>query len=269
MVVNTPILTDGPRGTMRFQNRTVLVTGAADGIGAAIVTRLLNEGANLLATDADATALQRADAEWRQTSQYNALRTATLDVRDLAACQALLAEFASTTTEGRLDAVIHSAAVSVPGTVTSVDPAEWRRVVAVNLDGAFHVARSAIPHLFGGAMILVASQLGLVGGRDSIAYTATKGALVNMTRSLALDHAADGVRVCCLCPGPTHTKFLERSFDRSDNPARARAESLAKIPLGRFAEPAEIAAAAAFLASSDASFITGSVLTVDGGYTAH
>ncbi|MGH9195648.1 MAG: SDR family NAD(P)-dependent oxidoreductase, partial [Acidimicrobiia bacterium] len=146
----------------------------------------------------------------------------------------------------------------------------WERVLSVNLTAAYHLSRAAIPALAEskGSLVLIGSQLGLVGTQRNIAYTASKGGLVNLARSLSLDHAADGVRVNCLCPGPTETTFLQASFDRADDADRARAATLAKVPLGRFAHPSEVASCAAFLSSDHASFVTGTTLVVDGGYLA-
>jgi meso-butanediol dehydrogenase/(S,S)-butanediol dehydrogenase/diacetyl reductase len=239
----------------RFAGRHAVVTGGAGGIGRAIAERLALEGAAVTILDRDPAAALPG----------NGHDQIQLDLTDGDATRKAVAQAAR---QG-LDVLVHSAAVSAGGTAPELATQSWAEVLSVNLTAAFHLAAAAIPHLAGGgAVLLVASQLGLVGTRGSVAYTASKGGVVNLTRSLALDHAADDVRVNCLCPGPTETPFLQRSFDRTGSAEAARAAALGRVPLGRFGRPDEIAAAAAFLCSSEASFITGATLVVDGGYVA-
>lgn len=247
----------------RFAGRRALVTGGASGIGRAIADRLAREGAAVVVLDRDRALLDAA----LRALPGGGHSGQVIDLADGSATRTAV----EAAIEERLDVLVHSAATSAGGAAPELPPDAWADVLAVNLTAAYHLAAAAIPHLArdgGGALLLVASQLGLVGTRSSVAYTASKGGVVNLTRSLALDHAADGVRVNCLCPGPTETPFLQRSFQRTGAADTARAAALGRVPLGRFGRPEEMAAAAAFLCSPEASFITGTTLVVDGGYLA-
>jgi 2-keto-3-deoxy-L-fuconate dehydrogenase len=171
---------------------------------------------------------------------------------------------------GGLDVVVTCAGVAGRGTVADIPFEEWERVFAVNVRGVYLTAKAAIPHLRraeGGALVVVASQLGLVGAANAAAYCASKGAAVQLTRAMAVDHAAEGVRVNCVCPGPTTTPLLETYFALSTDPAREQARYAEAQGHGRLIEPEEIADAIAYLASPGASSTIGVALVVDGGYS--
>lgn len=254
---------------LRFENKRVVVTGAASGIGRAVAERLLSEGAHVVLIDksplvkdvtselAGKVEIGPSDVEYRQS-----------DLADSASVREAI-EYAARAGSG-LDAVIHAAATSAGGTAVTISELDWHAVLDNALTSAFLIARWSIPQLAqnSGNLLMVSSQLGLVGTRNSVAYTAAKGGLINLTRSLALDHAEAGIRVNCLCPGPTDTPLMEASFRRAPSAGTARRDALSRVPLGRFGTPHEIASAAAFLSSDDASFVTGAALVVDGGYTA-
>ncbi|TDF98560.1 SDR family NAD(P)-dependent oxidoreductase [Paenibacillus piri] len=250
---------------MRMKGKTVLVTGAGSGIGRAVSLLFAAEGASVVAADVSehvhATAERIAASGGRAAAVIG-------DVGSRESCLEMVE--AASERYGGLQALVHAAAISRKGTVATMKEEDWLDVQNVNLNSAFYLGQAAVPLLSvkGGAIVFIASQLGLVGTRNSIAYTAAKGAIVNMARSMALDHAQDGIRVNSLCPGPVDTPFLHASFMRESDPESARALSLGKIPIGRFGTPLEIANAALFLASDEASFVTGATLTVDGGYTA-
>ena len=170
---------------------------------------------------------------------------------------------------GRIDILVHGAAPNDPaGTVLALPPAEWERVFAVQVTGAFLMSRAVLPAMIGagrGSIIHVASQMGHVGSPGRPAYCAAKGALIQLAKVMALDHAAQGIRVNSLSPGAVETG---RMLFRHETMEAARAASVPKHPIGRLGQPEEIAAAALFLASDASSFMTGADLLIDGGYTA-
>jgi NAD(P)-dependent dehydrogenase (short-subunit alcohol dehydrogenase family) len=172
---------------------------------------------------------------------------------------------------GRLDVLMNSAGQELVANVLETSEEAWDRVLGTNLKGIYLVSRAALPHMLAqrrGSIVNVASQLALVGAKNFAAYTASKGGVVSLTRSMALDHAQDGVRVNALCPGAIDTPLLRRQFENRTGP-QGTLDDLARLhPVGRLGRPEEIAQAAVFLASDESSFMTGAALVVDGGYTA-
>jgi NAD(P)-dependent dehydrogenase (short-subunit alcohol dehydrogenase family) len=250
---------------LRLLGKTAIVTGAASGIGKSVALLFASQGASIIAADISENV---HDTVQQITSSGQQAAAVVCDAGSLESCQAMVD--AARTFNGGLHIVVHAAAVSAKGNVVNMEEDDWNHILRVNLSSAFFLGKAAVPALArqGGAIVFIASQLGLVGTKDSIAYTSSKGAIVNMTRSMSLDHAKDNIRVNCLCPGPVDTPFLQRSFQRQADPVAASLLSLEKIPLGRFGTPEEIAYAALFLASDESSFITGAILAADGGYTA-
>jgi NAD(P)-dependent dehydrogenase (short-subunit alcohol dehydrogenase family) len=253
----------------RLTGKVAIVTGGAVGIGAATAELFAREGCavGVLDIDGDAAAA-RANELVAQSAQAIGLES---DVTDLASVQKAV----STTVGafGGLDIVVNNAGVIGRGTAESTDESEWHRVLGVNLTGVFLMSKAAIPEIRrrgGGSIINVSSAAGLAGWYDQAAYDAAKGGVVNLTRSMSLDFAEDLIRVNCLVPAhvitPMSTNFI--SADGTEA-AAARERTIARIPLGRFCEPHEIAAGALFLASDEASYVTGSTLVIDGGYLAH
>jgi NAD(P)-dependent dehydrogenase (short-subunit alcohol dehydrogenase family) len=172
---------------------------------------------------------------------------------------------------GRLDVLVANAGQALVATATETTPEQWDRTIGTNLTGCFLLARAAIPHLIaagGGSIVLTASQLAFVGAERFAAYAASKGGVLNLARAMALDHARDKIRVNALCPGAVETPLLLNQFAGQDGPQGSLDDLVALHPLGRLGQPEEIAAAALFLASDEASFVTGSALVVDGGYLA-
>lgn len=247
----------------RLHGKVAIVTGAGGGIGSAICRQFAAEGAAVLGVDIDAGALDRMAAAVR-TADGRA-STLTADVADEATAQAAVARARSEF--GRLDVLVSNAVYDLPlAPVTGIALADWRRTMAVNLDSAFLLCKHAIPAMEsggGGSIILVASQLGSVARPGRPWYCAAKGALIQLAKAMALDHADQHIRVNSLSPGPVETGRYLRNFDTLEA-ARASHHTL----LGRLGAPDEIAAGAVFLASDESAFMTGADLLIDGGYTA-
>jgi 2-keto-3-deoxy-L-fuconate dehydrogenase len=187
----------------------------------------------------------------------------TLDVRDEAACAA------AGTATGPLDVLVNNAGIGHVGTALTTTAADLDRLFAVNVRGMLNVTRVYLPEMVArrkGSIVNMASVAGLVGIRDRLAYATTKFAVVGMTKSMALDHAADGVRINCICPGRVETPWVAQRIKEYPDPAKAYAEMAATQAMGRMGTPEEIAAAALYLASDAASFVTGSAFAIDGGW---
>lgn len=249
----------------QLSGKAALVSGAAGGIGRAIALAFAEAGAAVACCDIDAsgaaeTARLVAAAGGRALARHCDV---ALESDTRAAAAAAHEAF------GRLDVLVSGAApYDAGGTVLETSLAEWERVLAVNLTGSFLLSRAVLPAMIacgGGSIILIASQLGRVGSAGRAAYCATKGALIQLAKVMAIDHAAQNIRVNTLSPGAVET---ERTLRRYGSFAAAGAAIGPKHLLGRLGRPPEIAAAALFLAGDDASFVTGSDLLVDGGYTA-
>jgi 2-keto-3-deoxy-L-fuconate dehydrogenase len=235
-----------------------LVTGGASGIGAATAARLRRDGMRVAVVDVDAERLEHAEAEFRSVANVASEQEIGRAVDESAAAL------------GGLDVVVACAGVIGRGTVVDTPLEEWERVFAVNVRGVFLTAKAAIPHLReagGGAIVVVASQLGFVAAADAAAYCASKGAAVQLTRAMALDHAAEGIRVNCVCPGPTLTPMTETFFALAADPADEHRRFEQAQAHRRLIQPEEIADAIAYLASPAASSTIGAALIVDGGYS--
>jgi NAD(P)-dependent dehydrogenase (short-subunit alcohol dehydrogenase family) len=245
----------------RLQDRVAVITGAGSGIGKASAVRLASEGAHVVVVDIDTTAGQAvADAVSGEFVQ--------VDITDEDGIRGLFDDVVER--HGHLDIVFNNAGISPPDDdsilTTGIDA--WRRVQEVNLTSVYLGCKYAIPHMQRqrkGSIINTASFVAVMGAATSqISYTASKGGVLAMSRELGVQFAREGIRVNALCPGPVNTPLLQELFAK--DPERA-ARRLVHIPLGRFAEPEEIAAAVAFRASDDSSFITASQFLVDGGLT--
>jgi len=247
----------------RFENKVVLVTGAASGIGAAASRRFAGEGARLMLGDINEEGLATVAKELAPGGERIAVHGA--DVSDLAQVEALTQ--AAVDGFGRLDVVFNNAGIGAYGKTPDLDPEVWHRIIAVDLHSVFYGCRAAIPHLRaagGGAIVNTASISGLGGDAGPAAYNAAKGGVVNYTRTLAIDHARDGIRVNAVCPGLIETNLSHRliSHEKLMDAYRER------IPMGRAGRAEEVASVVCFLASDEASFITGVMLPVDGGQSA-
>ncbi|GAA4900731.1 meso-butanediol dehydrogenase/(S,S)-butanediol dehydrogenase/diacetyl reductase [Actinomycetospora succinea] len=242
----------------RSQGKVVIVTGGGSGIGAATAHRFGAEGATVVITGRTQEKLDKvvADAPAGAT-----LIARVADTSDEQAVSQLVTEVVDE--HGRLDTLVNNAAVAEPGTVEDLDADAWRRVMATDVDGVFFASRAAMPALreAGGSIVNVGSVSGLGGDWSMAAYNAAKGAVTNLTNAMALDHGGEGVRVNAVHPSLTVTEMSEGPRSDDDTMASFRQ----RIPMGRPAEPAEVADVIAFLASHDARFVNGAHIPVDGG----
>jgi 2-keto-3-deoxy-L-fuconate dehydrogenase len=252
---------------MSSPDRVALVTGAGSGIGEAIAHRFGQSGACVYVTDVDAASGEATAEAIREAGGLAEFQP--LDVTDEAACTTVAD--AVHRAHGRLDVLVNNAGVGHVGTLMQTTGADFDRMYEVNLKGVFNVTRAFLPGMLErrtGVVINLASIGGVVGMRDRLAYCATKFGVVGLTKCLALDHATDGVRAVAICPGRVETSFVQQRLREHPDPEAAYREMTATQPVGRMARPEEIAAAAFYLASDEAAFITGTPFIIDGGWTA-
>lgn len=251
----------------RFQGKVAVVTGGASGIGRATVEGFLEEGARVAIVDISPKTGAETVADLRAKGHDPLLVTG--DVTDSADVKRMIGEIMAK--YGRIDTLFNNAGILVEGTIEKVNEEDWDRIMAVNVKGVFLMTKEIIPIMLGqgnGSIVNNASCSGLVGDRSAIAYNASKGAVVLMTKCLALDYALKNIRVNCVCPGEIETPmFLQEAASRGTPVDEYRKELCEYHPIGRLGRPAEVARTVLFLASDDASFITGAALSVDGGYT--
>jgi 2-keto-3-deoxy-L-fuconate dehydrogenase len=248
-------------------DRIALVTGAGDGLGQAIAERLASLGAFVYCTDRN---LETADATAAGIRELGGLASSLrLDVTSEADCAHAAATVMAG--HGRLDILVNNAGIGHVGTMLTTTGADLDRVMSVNVRGVFNVTKVFIDGMVqrgNGSIIHMASTTGVVGVLDRLAYSVSKHAVVGLTKSMALDHARTGVRVNCICPGRIETPFMKARIASYPDPEGAYREMCDSQAVGRMGQAGEVAGMAAFLASDASSFMTGSAVTVDGGWTA-
>jgi len=251
---------------LKLGRRVSLVTGAGSGIGRAVAIGLSAAGSRVAIVDIDATKAELVSAEIRKLGG-DAAAWAT-DVADPSSVDRLRSVVRETF--GPLDILVNNAAIQVNKTIEDTTPEEWNRQMAVNVGGVFLCSRAFLPDLrqTRGVIINMSSVNGFFVEPSCAGYCATKGAILAFTKALAIDHGREGIRVHAICPGYIDAGLAEGYFESQADPARARAEAGSLHALGRIGRPEEIAKAAVFLASDDASFMTGSAMIVDGGFSA-
>jgi len=249
---------------MKLNDKVVIITGAKSGIGLATAIRFAKERANVVVAD-----VKDAKPEVDQiTHQGGKALFVQVDVSLESQVAALIER--TTAVFGRLDVLVNNAGIELAKDITHTTESEWTRLMDVNLKGVFLCCKAAIPVMQrggGGVIVNVASALGLVGGSEIAAYAASKGGVVQLTKSMAIDHCRDGIRVNCVAPGPVATPLLDQIIRSSPNPERERQSIVDKTLLKRLARPEEIANVIVFVASDEASYMTGAVVSVDGGWT--
>jgi NAD(P)-dependent dehydrogenase (short-subunit alcohol dehydrogenase family) len=245
---------------MRLSGKVAIITGGGSGIGKAIAQAFVREGAKVVIAGRDTKKLDRAAAEIGPDCL-----AVSADVSNADSVEKLV----SATVERfkQINVLVNNAAVLLPGTAESISEEDFDQTFNINVRGLWLLSRAVLPHMRatgGGSIINIGSVLSLLGARNRVAYSASKGAVMAMTKAMALDHAAENIRVNCIAPGIVATEMVEKF--NTDEAARRQREAM--HPMGRFGQPEEVASAAVFLASDESGWTTGSVITVDGGYSA-
>jgi NAD(P)-dependent dehydrogenase (short-subunit alcohol dehydrogenase family) len=251
----------------KLNSKTALITGAASGIGEAIANALSAAGARVIVADLDRRDGERV-AQACATNGQGA-HFLSLDVTDERNCVGV----ADTVRKeyGPLDILINNAGIGHVGTIEATDGTDLDRLYAVNVRGVFNVTKAFIGEMLArgaGVIVNIASIGGVVGIPDRLAYCTTKSAAVGLTKSLAIDHATQGIRVNCVCPGRVETPFVTARLREYSDPEEAYREMASSRAIGRIGKPEEIAAAVLYLVSDEAAFITGTALIIDGGWSA-
>ncbi|MGB8130468.1 MAG: glucose 1-dehydrogenase [Candidatus Angelobacter sp.] len=245
---------------MRLAGKVAIITGGGSGIGKAIATAFVREGAKVVIAGRDSKKLDRAAVEIGADCL-----AVSADISNAGSVEKLVS--ATLDRFKQINVLVNNAAVLLPGTAESLSEEDFDQSLSINVRGLWLLSRAVLPHMRtarGGSIVNIGSVLSMVGARNRVAYAASKGAVMAMTKAMALDHAAENIRVNCIAPGIIETEMVAR-FSTDEN---ARKQRIAMHPMGRFGQPAEIASAAVFLASGESAWTTGSVLTIDGGYSA-
>jgi 2-keto-3-deoxy-L-fuconate dehydrogenase len=257
----------------RLDGKRALITGAGSGIGEAIATLFSAQGAHVIVADVQGEAAERVANDIVQRG--GVATPLALDVTDEDQVCTSFGQLADQDQQGRLDLLVNNAGISHVGSILETSLKDWERVLRVNAGGIFLCAREAVRLMVqqepkGGVIINMSSVAAMIGVERRLPYSASKGAVLALTRSIAMDFVDQGIRCNAICPGTVQTPFVEgylkRSFPGQEDAVRQTLH--ARQPIGRMGQPEEIAAAALYLASDEAAFVTGSALVIDGGWTA-
>jgi NAD(P)-dependent dehydrogenase (short-subunit alcohol dehydrogenase family) len=250
-----------------LQDKIALVTGAGSGIGAAIAELFAKAGARVFVTDRIEASAR--DVQVRITNAGHRADSCQLDIANEEQCKSVAAQVLRDT--GQLHILVNNAGIGHVGTLETTGVSDLDRVCSVNVRGTFLITKAFLPSMLErarGSIVNIASIGGLVGVRDRLAYTISKHAVVGLTRAMALDHAKQGIRINAICPGRVETPWVQERLREYPDPQKAYEEMCATQPMGRMGRPEEIAAAALYLASDEAAFVTGATLAPDGGWSA-
>jgi len=249
---------------MRLADKVAIITGAAGGIGRATAILFAQEGAKVVVVDYAPEGGQET-VEMIRRDGGEAIFVET-DISKAAAVEKMVQKVVET--YGRIDVLFNNAAVTIPASVVDATEEVWDKTMDIDLKGVFLPSKYAIPHMIrggGGAVVNTASMCGLVASRNQAPYSAAKGGVIALTRQMAIDYASHNIRVNSICPSEVRTPMFLGFINRAPDPEKKMQELVARIPLGRVAEPEELARAALFLASDESSYITGVTLPVGGG----
>ncbi len=252
---------------MRLEQRIAVITGAGSGIGREMALLFAREGASILAADLNGGAAEATASMVKEAGGTCA--ALAVDASKPADVERMIAQ--AIETYGRVDILCNNAGIGSTTDVVDCEPDEWDRVMTVNVKSVYLGCKYAVPHMIeqgGGVIVNTASVAGMVGIVKRASYSASKGAVIALTRQVAIEYVEQGIRVNCICPGTVDSPWVGRLLDETADPAAARAGLVARQPMGRLGDPKEIAKAALYLASDDAAFITGTGLVIDGGLTA-
>ncbi len=252
---------------MKLEQRVAVVTGAGSGIGQAMALLFAREGARVLAADVNGEAAEATAA--RVTAEGGSCQALTVNVVEPDQVRTMIERAGSS--YGQLDILCNNAGIGSTTDVVECEPDEWDRVMTVNVKSVYLGCKYAVPVMIaqgGGVIVNTASVAGMVGIVKRASYSASKGAVIALTRQVAIEFVEQGIRVNCICPGTVDSPWVGRLLNQAGDPAAARQNLVARQPMGRLGTPEEVAAAALYLASDDAAFITGTGLVIDGGLTA-
>jgi NAD(P)-dependent dehydrogenase (short-subunit alcohol dehydrogenase family) len=251
-----------------LDGKVALVTGGGSGIGAAICRAFAEQGARVVVAELNSDSGRHVADQLGEAGLF-----CQTDVTQLSSLEASVATAAERF--GRLDVMVNNAGIGLVGSVQETAPEDWQKLLAVNVTGVFHGSRAAVDQMLrqdapGGLIVNIASVAGLIGIARRFAYCATKGAVIALSKQLAVDYVKQGVRCNAICPGTVYSPFVEGYVERfhSDTREQTIAELHARQPIGRMGRPEEVADLAVYLASDEAAFMTGSAVVLDGGWTA-